>query len=122
VVHPACLTQLLEGSELEAGLPAAGLLVLSATGPGFTGAEGELTAYLFDGAGAEVVAERLGDPAGSSWETLLLGAGGRGELGREVLCITLESGLAEEFRSGDGRARFAVLRRQALREVIGQGQ
>jgi hypothetical protein len=42
------------------------------------------------------------------------------ELYRESLLVSLETGTAEFFQEGEGRARFVGLRRRVLREMMGK--
>lgn len=115
-LHPACLLRLLEPTELRTFLPATGMLVCASEGPGFTGPGAELSLHLFDGEGEAVASEHLGDPAGTAFEGVLEGATGRSlnEFAREFLFVLLEA------EPPDAAARFALLRRRALRELTGR--
>jgi cellulose biosynthesis protein BcsQ len=115
-LHPACMQTLLGSTGLKTFLPQTGMLVCASEGPGFIGAGAELSLYLFDGDARAVASEHLGDPAGTSFEPMLEGAAGRSlsEFAREFLLVLLEAA------SPDEPARFAAMRRQVLREVLGK--
>jgi cellulose biosynthesis protein BcsQ len=115
-LHPACLLRLLDPTELRTFLPATGMLVCRSEGPGFTGSGAAAALYLFDGEGEPIASEHLGDPAGTPFEPLLEAAAGRAlhEFARVFLLILLEAAPPA------AAARFASLRRRALREVLGK--
>jgi hypothetical protein len=112
--------------EIVRGIPLANEIVVHARqelvrrldgyAPGFTGSGAAAALYLFDGEGEPIASEHLGDPAGTPFEPLLEAAAGRAlhEFAREFLLILLEAAPPA------AAARFASLRRRALREVLGK--
>jgi hypothetical protein len=93
------------------------MLAFTLRGPGLVGPEADGILSLYDGEGEEIASERIGAMEG--YEDFWSGASGRpfAEIYRESLLISLETGTAEYFLEGEGRARFAGLRRRVLREM-----
>ena len=121
-LHAGCLKDLLRETELETLLTPAGVLAFTLRGPGLVGPEAESHLSLYDAEGEEVGVERTGNPEGGPFELFWRGATGRTfeELYREYLLVSLETAPAEYFLAGEGRSRFAGLRRRVLREITGK--
>jgi cellulose biosynthesis protein BcsQ len=120
LLHPRCLNALLRETELKSLMMPEGMLAFSLRGPGLVGPEADGTLSLYDGEGEEIASERIG--ATEDYEDFWRGASGRpfAELYRESLLVSLETGTAEFFQEGEGRARFVGLRRRVLREMVGK--
>ena len=121
ILHPGCLRALLRETELKTLMASEGILVFTLRGPGLIGPEAEGTLSLYDGGGEEIASERIAALEGIH-EDFWSGAAARpfAELFRESLLVSLETGTAEFFQEGEGRARFVGLRRRVLREMVGK--
>jgi cellulose biosynthesis protein BcsQ len=117
LLHPPCLRALLRQTELKTLMMPERMLAFTLRGPGLVGPEADGILSLYDGEGEEIASERIGAMEG--YEDFWSGASGRpfAEIYRESLLISLETGTAEYFLEGEGRARFAGLRRRVLREM-----
>jgi hypothetical protein len=120
-LHRPCLLEILRRTEIESPGPSAGMLVLRTNGPGVAGPEAGTVIHLFDGKGEEMAVVE-GNPTRPPFDTLLSAVSGRlwEELCREILLISLEEDRPENFLAGQGRRRFATLRRKVLREILGK--
>jgi len=120
LLHPRCLKGLLRETELKTLMMQEGMLAFTLRGPGLIGAEADGMLSLYDGEGEEIASERI--EALEGYEDFWRGATGRPfeELYREFLLVSLETGTTEYFLKGEGRTRFAGLRRRVLREMMGK--
>lgn len=121
-LHPRCLQQLLEGSDLQAMLEVPGMLVLEVRGGGESGAAGRYRLQLFDGAGELLLEERLGARAVKRVRAFAGKATGRGEerLLRELILISLTGQPPAALLGGEGRQGLADLRRKVLRQLASE--
>jgi len=122
VLHPACLTALLELTELNGAGEGGGILILVLEGPGRLALHAALTCHLFTGPGEAQRWEASGEPD-PLFARFIQGATGRppAECFREILSIALGPETPAEILASPGNGRLALLRRAALREVVAEG-